>query len=73
MTGYQRIKQIAKREQYQLECNDEVAKDIEKLKNIEHIELYGYPIDYHTPAGALYNLPCYRTDDKINLLKLKLY
>lgn len=24
-------------------------------------------------AGALYNLPCYRTDDKINYLKLKLY
>lgn len=24
-------------------------------------------------AGSLYNLPCYRTDDKINLLKLKLY
>ena len=24
-------------------------------------------------AGALHNLPCYRTDDKINLLKLKLY
>ena len=24
-------------------------------------------------AGALYNLPCYRTDDKINLLKHKLY
>lgn len=52
MTAYQRIKQIEKREAYQLAANDEITKDIEKLKNIEHLELFGYPIDYHTPQGA---------------------
>ena len=52
MTANQRIKQIEKREQYQLEYNDEISAEIKKLKSIEHKELYGYPLDYHTPAGA---------------------
>lgn len=59
MTANQRIKEIEKREAYQLDYNDEIAEDIKKLKAIEHKELYGIPMDYHTPAGANW---CYRIE-----------
>ena len=59
MTANQRIKQIKQREEYQIAANDEITAEIKKLKEIEHAELYGYPIDYHTPAGANW---CYRIE-----------
>lgn len=52
MTTYQLIKEIEKREDYQLQEYDKVADMIKELKNIEHKELYGIPMGYHTPQGA---------------------
>ncbi len=52
MTTYQLIRQIEDREARQLAEGDKVAEMIRELKDIEHRELYGLPLGYHTPASA---------------------
>ena len=53
MTTYKLMKQILRREHYQLtlDKDDHIAKLIQELKG-DNRDLQGLPLGYHTPSGA---------------------